>query len=342
MTVTTSPSTDNACIPTSYSRLIATVIGLQERSLGELLAGVALTPAQLTSDATLLTGPQQIQIIRNALRLVGDKGFGLLVGKRLTPPTHGAMGFLANSSPDLRTAIEAFQEFLPTRMYFVRLDMQTDEQWLYCDFHLALDAESVVRRSILEAISLALLSLIEFILGRPLHEGQLCLDYAAPAYRSLYPQYIPCPIRFESSRNTLLIPLELLATVNATADHENYDMALQQCQLMLNQLPKERATTADRVKAYMLTHPPGQLSEDAVAAAMFITKRTLARRLEKEGSSYRQLRDEIFASLAARYLKDSALSVESIAGLLGYHDSANFRRAFKRWFDITPSQYRDK
>jgi AraC-like DNA-binding protein len=134
----------------------------------------------------------------------------------------------------------------------------------------------------------------------------------------------------------------LLTTANATADHENYDMALQQCQQMLNQLPKERATTADRVKAYMLTHPPGQLSEDAVAAAMFITKRTLARRLAKEDCSYRQLRDEIFASLAARYVRDSALSVESIAGLLGYHDSANFRRAFKRWFGVTPSQYREK
>jgi AraC-like DNA-binding protein len=252
------------------------------------------------------------------------------------------MGFLANSSPDLRTAIEAFQEFLPTRMYFVRLETQSDAQWLRCDFHVALDAEPVVRRSILEAVSLALLSLAEFILGRPLHEGQLCLDYAAPAYQSLYPQYIPCPITFESSCNTLLIPLPLLTTANATADHENYDMALQQCQQMLNQLPKERATTADRVKAYMLTHPPGQLSEDAVAAAMFITKRTLARRLAKEDCSYRQLRDEIFASLAARYVRDSALSVESIAGLLGYHDSANFRRAFKRWFGVTPSQYREK
>lgn len=310
--------------------------------MGELLSGVALTPAQLTSDATLLTGAQQIQIIRNAVRRVGDNGFGLQVGKRLTPPTHGAMGFLANSSPDLRTAIEAFQEFLPTRMYFVRLDTQMDTQWLRCDFHVALDAEPVVRRSILEAVSLALLSLAEFILGRPLHEGQLCLDYAAPAYQSLYPQYIPCPITFESSCNTLLIPLPLLTTANATADHENYDMALQQCQQMLNQLPKERATTADRVKAYMLTHPPGQLSEDAVAAAMFITKRTLARRLAKEDCSYRQLRDEIFASLAARYVRDSALSVESIAGLLGYHDSANFRRAFKRWFGVTPSQYRER
>ena len=212
MTDTSLVSTDTACIPTSYSRLIATGIGLQERSLGDLLSGVALSAEQLTSDTTLLTGAQQIQIIRNALRLVGDKGFGLQVGKRLTPPTHGAMGFLANSSPDLRTAIEAFQAFLPTRMYFVRLHMEADEQWLHCQFDLALDAESAVQRSILEAVSLALLSLVEFILDRPLHEGLLCLHYAAPPYQSLYPQYIPCPIRFEASENQLLIPVGLLNT----------------------------------------------------------------------------------------------------------------------------------
>ncbi len=334
-------SLDKPSIPTSYSLLLAAEMGLQERSLGDLLVGTQISAEQLTSDTSLLTAAQQIQIIRNSLRILGDHGVGLRVGKRLTPPTHGALGFLANSSPDLDTVINAFQEFLPLRMSFVRLIVETDEQWLRCHFKVVLQAEEPIYRIIIEALSLALMSIIEFILGRPLSDGCLHVTYPAPQYSELYDEFISCPVSFSASDNELLIPLALRYTPNATANHENYDLALQQCQAMFNQLPQERESTRHRVQAYMLTHPPEQISEEGVAASMFITKRTLARRLEQEGCSYRQLRDEIFTSLAERYLRDSALSVEAIAGLLGYHDSANFRRAFKRWLNKTPSQYRE-
>ena len=183
--------------------------------------------------------------------------------------------------------------------------------------------------------------MVEFVLGRPLTDGRLCVNYPEPSYMDLYSQFIPCPVSFSLAENKLLIPLSLRFMPNATASYASYDVALQRCQAMLNQLPLERETTRHRVQAYMLTHPPGQISEENVAAALFITKRTLGRRLYQEGCSYRQVRDEIFASLAKRYLRDSALSVEVISGLLGYHDSANFRRAFKRWFNTTPSQYRE-
>ena len=92
----------------------------------------------------------------------------------------------------------------------------------------------------------------------------------------------------------------------------------------------------------MLSYPLGQLSEEDLAAALFINKRTMARRLAKEHTSYRQIRDRILAEQASGYLRDSQLSIEAIASLLNYHDCANFRRAFKRWFDLSPSAYRRK
>jgi len=69
-------------------------------------------------------------------------------------------------------------------------------------------------------------------------------------------------------------------------------------------------------------------------------KRTLSRKLKEENSSFRQVRDEILSRRAATYLRDTQLSVEAIALLLGYHDTASFRRAFKRWFVMPPDQYR--
>ncbi len=336
------PSVDTPCIPTSYSRVVASELNLQEKSLGELLSGTSLTGPHLTSDSTLLSPRQQIQIIRNSLRLSGDNGFGLRLGKRLTPPAHGALGFLANSSPDLLTAVDAFRDYLPTRMSFIRLDVSHDERWLKCHLKVDFEAEVPVYRSLIEAVSLSLLSTVEFILGRALSEGQFNFRFPKPNYAQAYQDFIPCPVNFSNSESELLIPLELCYTPNASADHGNYDIALKQCQAMLAQLPQEKNTTRHRVQAYMLSHPPGQFNEQMVADALFITKRTLARRLEKEDTSFRKLRDNLFSNLANSYLRDTHLSIETIAALLGYHDSASFRRAFKRWFSMTPNQYRQK
>ncbi|MGB1202981.1 MAG: helix-turn-helix domain-containing protein, partial [Alloalcanivorax venustensis] len=71
-------------------------------------------------------------------------------------------------------------------------------------------------------------------------------------------------------------------------------------------------------------------------------KRTLARKLKQEHSSFRQIRDEILSQQAASYLCQNKLPIEAIAALMNYHDSANFRRAFKRWFGQSPEEYRQR
>ena len=99
-------------------------------------------------------------------------------------------------------------------------------------------------------------------------------------------------------------------------------------------------TTADRVRRFMLLKPAGQVNETEVARAMYITRRTLARRLEHEGTGYRQIREKLLAELAARHLADSRLTVESVAHMLGYNDAAAFRKAFRRWYRQSPGDFR--
>jgi AraC-like DNA-binding protein len=92
----------------------------------------------------------------------------------------------------------------------------------------------------------------------------------------------------------------------------------------------------------MLSHPAGTLCEEEAAGALFISKRTLSRKLKEENSSFRKVRAEILSRQASAYLRDTQLSVEAIASLLNYHDTASFRRAFKRWFGMPPDQYRQR
>jgi AraC-like DNA-binding protein len=77
-----------------------------------------------------------------------------------------------------------------------------------------------------------------------------------------------------------------------------------------------------------------------VAGRLFLSTRTLRRRLEDAQTSYQEIVGEIRRDLALRYLTQTSLSTEAIAEILGYSDTANFRQAFKRWTGESPRQYR--
>jgi len=331
-----------ASIPSNYSRLIARELELQIRDLASLLRLTQLTTEQFLQDELLLTPQQQIQILQNALKLSTSDTVSLRLGRRLTPSTHGAMGFLANSSSNLFMALKAVRAFLPTRMSFARVELVTKQDHLECYCYFDLEISSDIRRSLSEAVAMAFFELAKFIVGQSLDELTTSFSHAEPSYSAHYSDYLPGKFEFSAQHTMVKIPLHLCQVPNVSANHENYLLALRQCKVMLKQLKPNEDTCKYQIQKMMLSHPPGVLNEEEAAATLFISKRTLARRLQQEGSSFREIRDEILSQQASGYLSDSRMSVEAIAALLNYHDSANFRRAFKRWFQITPDQYRQR
>ncbi|EON90848.1 AraC family transcriptional regulator [Marinobacter lipolyticus SM19] len=329
-----------ASIPTSYTRLIAQELGMHAGNLPELLRGTHLTVEQLLDEATRLTAQQQIQVIENALRLSEDDRLGLRIGKRLTPAAHGPMGYLASSSPNLLAAIEAFQAFLPTRVSFVRLDLSQSHGQLIIRCNIDAEMSPEASRFMAEICALAMLSCAEFIIGRPAHEFQTCFMHPDPGPDAGYADHIPGKYSFSGDELLVRAPMELCRIPNVSANHESYALAREQCEAILANLSGEPDSCRRQIETMMLSFPIGTLTEEDAAAALFISKRTLSRRLKQEGVGFRQIRDEILARQARSYLRDGRLSVEAIATLLNYHDSASFRRAFKRWSGMTPDRYR--
>jgi AraC-like DNA-binding protein len=79
---------------------------------------------------------------------------------------------------------------------------------------------------------------------------------------------------------------------------------------------------------------------EVVASELNLSSRTLRRHLEEQGSSFRQLQEEVRLALAEELLAIGSLSQEDIAARLGYSEVSNFLHAFKRWKGQTPGQYR--
>lgn len=79
---------------------------------------------------------------------------------------------------------------------------------------------------------------------------------------------------------------------------------------------------------------------EELAAEFGTTPTTLRRRLEREGTSYQAIKDQLRNDVAIDYLASSSLSVDEIAARIGFQDASAFHRAFKRWNGLQPGEYR--
>ena len=77
-----------------------------------------------------------------------------------------------------------------------------------------------------------------------------------------------------------------------------------------------------------------------VADRLHLSERTLRRRLRELDTSYRQVLDDVRFARAAEKLCQCDTTNDALAELLGYTDTANFRRAFKRWAGRSPQAFR--
>jgi AraC-like DNA-binding protein len=86
--------------------------------------------------------------------------------------------------------------------------------------------------------------------------------------------------------------------------------------------------------------PHGKARSAEVARRLGVSRRTFARRLSSEGTSFSEVSENLKSCLARRYLADESLSISKIAWLLGYQEVSAFTHAFKRWTGKAPRDAR--
>ena len=77
-----------------------------------------------------------------------------------------------------------------------------------------------------------------------------------------------------------------------------------------------------------------------LAERMFLTARTLQRRLRREGVSFSQVLREARKERAEQLLRESTASMEQVATHLGFSDAVAFSHAFKQWTGRSPQHWR--
>lgn len=147
-------------------------------------------------------------------------------------------------------------------------------------------------------------------------------------------------LHFNAEFSGFGVAKSLLAAPQRTADSSLHRIVSRHAEHELAALPRTKSL-GERVRELLITDlPSGNANAVRIAKKLEMSRRTLNRRLEQEQTSFRELLDDVRKQLALRYLSTRDMSIPDIALLTGFSEAAAFHRAFRRWTDQTPSEYR--
>ena len=97
------------------------------------------------------------------------------------------------------------------------------------------------------------------------------------------------------------------------------------------------------LQAYILDHPPEDLSVETLARRVAMSPRNFARVFTREvGTTPARFVTSVRVETARRLLEESSESLESICAMSGLGTAESMRRAFLRIVGIPPGQYRER
>jgi AraC-like DNA-binding protein len=301
--------------------------------------------AESDFDLGLLRDPESIIPYRRAAALLarcvarsGRPDLMLVLAQRGDFSVLGIVSLLARHSPDIGTAWRATIEHL-------HLHDRGAVATLEVGGAVALLGYSIYEREVAGSDQVHLLAIalaqriMEGLCGGPWHAAEVHLPVRRPRDDAPFRRFFGAPLRYNAERAALVFPAGLLARQIPGAD----PAVRRAVEALVHELERQGSravgTAVRRVLRAMLA--AGHASEQGVAAAFSMHRRTLNRRLQDEGTTFRLLLEQTRFEVARQLLRDTDVAVGQIAIGLGYSGPTAFGRAFKRWSGRAPQAWRE-
>jgi AraC-like DNA-binding protein len=181
--------------------------------------------------------------------------------------------------------------------------------------------------------------LLSWLAGHEVSVSAVQFAFAQPTFSADYDVIFPARASFGAAYSALTFDMDKLGPTQARTAAE-MDEFLQRAprDWMFTNLREHTQSLQVREFLYQSEWEDCQLVN--AAAWLTITPRTLMRRLEGEGTSFQEIKDELRRDLAIRDLQEGRKNIEEISQDIGFSSAANFHKAFKRWTGTAPGAYR--
>lgn len=315
----------------------------------KLLKGTKLFYGDLFKHKVAISHQQFVRLINNTIKLLNQADIPFLLGSRLFPTQLEQMGAIlmnAHNLLDMLRLIRCYQQHVFPYMFMVQ---KRHKQHHHLFFYHAISNESPAYQQFMcEFLASVVRSAIKWRMKK-LPQLTITFPFAQPEHIEQYQAYLPnsyhfTPISQSDFINT--VPNQLTSLNISIASHlllepfTEHNNAIKRH--YINQLPSNKQEVGlIQCVLMLIAHDIEQkspLSLENIAKQLGISIATLKRKLASHNTSYQQLLDHYRQQQAIFHLVQQGFSSEKVADELNFSDTTNFRRSFKRWTGLTPSE----
>jgi AraC-like DNA-binding protein len=293
--------------------------------------------AVLATSDSLLDQDTISRLIAAALEASGKPWLGVAVGSAVQASAHGPLGNAAVASRNLEQALETVARFGGVRYGAVQYQLFREPDGVVMAVTELVDL-GASRTFVTGMVFATLLRMMEAVVGHRLACLEVEFPFPEPPWRCEIERLGAGSLRFGRPHLAFHLDHPTLLSPCITADAKAFAVAYRQCEQL--EFQSTLLPLKQRVSELLNVREGSYPSLGELASHFGISERTLMRRLKHEGSSYQALLDATRQQRAVWYLTHSNLAIEVIAGRLGFQDTSNFSRIFKRWLGCLPSETR--
>jgi AraC-like DNA-binding protein len=292
----------------------------------------------LDGDAARVTETQATRLIQALWDATDDELFG--VGPKPVPRgTFRMMTLGLIHAPDLADALARLVEFIRIGMG-LRVELVENDRAVTLTLTLE-PQDNTVPDQLIAAIFLAVVHrLAGWLIGRPIQLQSIHLLGANTLNVAEYQHvYGTAPV-FGSPVATMVFDSSYLRSPVIQNEGTLAELIRNSPNaLLFRQHHRQSASSCVRG---ILEHSstPGAVSVDSAARLLCISAQHLRRRLHEEGSSFRQIKEDVLRDEAVDCLVHGRETIDALSQRLGFSEPSAFRRAFRRWTGSPPNSYR--
>ncbi|WP_068119566.1 AraC family transcriptional regulator [Tropicimonas marinistellae] len=319
--------------------LVAVLDRLIARSVAvhPLLAKHGLSLETLRDPYVYLSLLEYVGFLEDAADLSGDTHIGARIGTDIRAGDLGPIGLLLSLSRSIYVGIDRMVRSaaaLQTGTDIALLEDGKDVVWSY----RLIEGRIWPRRQDAEFSAVATVQVIRNNFLRRWRPTQVHFEHVAHGDPQFLERYFGCPVIFGQATNRIIMDRGPLVELHRREDTALISVLERHVADLIDATP-DRSNLSKAARS-VISSGLGlrAVSVERVADTLGLSPRNLQRKLAEEGTSVRDLLDDIRRHRAEELLSEGNIPIGEIANALGYADGTAFWRAHKRWSELTPRE----
>ncbi|MDB9494041.1 AraC family transcriptional regulator ligand-binding domain-containing protein [Spirulina major CS-329] len=324
--------------PTVSAHLIYTFLQMAQAhgvAIAPMMRRVGIDQAMLLQAGARFPVLQAWAMWDELARVTQDLQIGLKLGRYALLNSLGVVGYMMMNAPTLGDALTILTQYERLLADVERFVVRQDATVVQLAIASSEMGWHPAERYVVDYVMSALKCIFDRLVGR---ETQLIqrmgFHYAAPSddpgltvHRETFGDVA---FQFGGEETYCVIDRRMLTLPVIGANPHFFNLFEQQGQVLLTQSVGN--LVSDRVRQILAISLYGHLPTiQEVATCLMMSSRSLQHHLQREGTTFTQLLDDVRQVMSAKLLTQDDLTKSEVAYLLGFSGLSAFSRALKRW-----------